>query len=408
MTSPRTPELLEQDRGLDAASSWYPSLVRSVFLAPWRATAAEQPGEATQLFARTAGALNEVAHWANDGQAADPTACAWLTYLRWAVRNGAKLPCDAPHPPADDLDRDYPLLTAPGEHAGDSFTALSTGRLGEVTRPVLPLADSAEVLVRTVPYALVPNIGWKSLVALAVDSAAITHGSAEAQTAAVGAALAVHAAARARDSGASLQDVLEETGRVVALMTRPAPLTRELLDLCADRSARDSLFDGMTEPASAFARAVGDGTAASSALALGLAAALSAEDAPHANGAGDDVAQRALALLSGHPAANDAARTVAVSVAAARWGLDDAAHSEDIEESDNGAPGVHGSAGGNGAAGDDRMARQAAVAEENSRTRKTGSGTDTSGTDSSGTRSATRRELLALADRWLTLWRPHA
>ena len=408
MTAPRTPELLEQDRGLDAAASWYPSLVRSVFLAPWRATAAEQPGEATQLFARTAGALNAVAHWANDGQAADPTACAWLAYLRWAARNGAKLPGDAPHPPADDLDRDFPLLAAPGEHAGDSFTALSTGHLGEVTRPVLPLADSAEVLVRTVPYALVPNIGWKSLVALAVDSAAITHGSAEAQTAAVGAALAVHAAARARDSGASLQDVLEETGRVVALMTRPAPLTRELLDLCADRSARDSLFDGMTEPASAFARAVGDGTAASSALALGLAAALSAEDAPHANGAGDDVAQRALALLSGHPAANDAARTVAVSVAAARWGLDDAAHSEDIEESDNGAPGVHGSAGGNGAAGDDRMARQAAVAEENSRTRKTGSGTDTSGTDSSGTRSATRRELLALADRWLTLWRPHA
>lgn len=408
MTAPRTPELLEQDRGLDAAASWYPSLVRSVFLAPWRATAAEQPGEVTQLFARTAGALNAVAHWANDGQAADPTACAWLAYLRWAARNGAKLPGDAPHPPADDLDRDFPLLAAPGEHAGDSFTALSTGHLGEVTRPVLPLADSAEVLVRTVPYALVPNIGWKSLVALAVDSAAITHGSAEAQTAAVGAALAVHAAARARDSGASLQDVVEETGRVVALMTRPAPLTRELLDLCADRSARDSLFDGMTEPAGAFARAVGDGTAASSALALGLAAALGAENAPHADGAGNDVAQRALALLSGHPAANDAARTVAVGVAAARWGLGDAAHSEDIEESDNGAPGVHGSAGGNGAVGDDGMVRQAALTEDNSGARKTDSGTDTSGTDSSGTRAATRRELLALADRWLTLWRPHA
>lgn len=396
MTSPRTPELLEQDRGLDAASSWYPSLVRSVFLSPWRATAAERPGEGTQLLARTAGALNEVAHWANDGQAADPTACAWLAYLRWAVRNGAKLPGDAPHPPDDDLDHDYPLLTAPGEHAGDGFTALSMGRLGEVTRPVLPLADSAEILARTLPYGLVPHIGWKSLVALAVDSAAITHGSAEAQTAAVGAALTVHAAGRARGSGASLQDVVEETGRVVALMTRPAPLTRELLDLCADRSARDSLFDGMTEPAGAFTRAVGDGTAASSALALGLAAVLCAEDAPHADNSGDDVAQRALSLLSGHPAANDAARTVAVSVAAARWGLGDAAHREDIGES------------GNGAAGDDRMARQDAVADDNSRTTKTHSGTDTSGIDPSGTRAAARRELLALADRWLTLWRPHA
>lgn len=408
MTSPHTPELLEQDRGLDAASSWYPSLVRSVFLAPWRATATERPGEATQLLARTAGALNEVAHWANDGQAADPTACAWLAYLRWAARNGARLPDDAPHPPADDLDRDYPLLSAPGEHAGDGFTALSTGRLGEVTRPVLPLADSAEILARTLPYGLVPHIGWKSLVALAVDSAAITHGSAEAQTAAVGAALTVHAAARARDSGSSLQDVVEETGRVVALMTRPAPLTRELLDLCADRFARDSLFDGMTEPAGAFARAVGDGTAASSALALGLAAALCAVDAPHADNSGDDIAQRALALLSGHPAANDAACTVAVGVAAARWGLGDAAHGEDIGESDNGAPGVNGSAGGNGAAGDDGLVQEDSVVDDNSRTIKTDSGTNTSGTDPSGTRAATRRELLALADRWLTLWRPHA
>ena len=111
---------------------------------------------------------------------------------------------------------------------------------------------------------------------------------------------------------------------------------------------------------------------------------------------GDDVAQRALSLLSGRPAANDAARTVAVSVAAARWGLGDAAHREDIGES------------GNGAAGDDRMARQDAVADDNSRTTKTDSGTDTSATDPSGTRAATRRELLALADRWLALWRPHA
>ena len=379
MTSPRTPELLEQDRGLDAASSWYPSLVRSVFLAPWRASSTGQPGEATQLFACTAGALNEVAHWANDGQAADPTACAWLAYLRWAVRNGAALPGDAPHPPADDLDRDYPVLTAPGEHPGDSFTALATGRLGEVTRPVLPLAESAEVLARTVPYGLVPNIGWKSLVALAVDSAAITHGSAEAQTAAVGAALAVHAAARARDSDASLQNVVEETARVVGLMTRPAPHTRELLELCADRSARASLFASPSDPDAKLVRAIGEGTAASSALALGLAAALCAEDAAPAHGSGDDVAQRALALLSGHPAANDAARTVAVSVAAARWGF-----------------------------GDDGMARQAAVTEENNRARKTDSGTDTSGTGSSGFRAATRRELLALADRWLTLWRPHA
>ena len=75
---------------------------------------------------------------------------------------------------------------------------------------------------------------------------------------------------------------------------------------------------------------------------------------------------------------------------------------QDIGESDNGAPGV------NGAAGDDGLVQEDSVVDDNSRTTKTDSGTDTSGTDPSGTRAATRRELLALADRWLTLWRPHA
>ena len=351
MTIENTPELLARDQGLDATSHRYPDLVRGVVLAPWIAAGTDRPDQATQLAARTVAALDEVAGWANDGQSADPTACAWLSYLRWAVTNGAQLPDDAPHPPSDDLDRHHPVLAAPGEHSGDSFDALATGSLGEVVRPVLPAADSPEVLARTAPYGMVPTIGWKTLVALAVDSAAITHGSPETQTAAVGMALAVHAAARAAETGATVKDVLAETARVCAVVTRPAPRTLELLAQCTEPDSRRELL------AAAPDLAVRGEHAASTALALGLAALADAasSQSPASATPGDDAARRASAALPGDTPVHTAARAVATTVAAAMWGL---------------------------------------------------SGTDPAAPEAPGTsaRDATRADLLALAAEWISRW----
>lgn len=348
MTREHPTELLDRDHGLDAASDSYPGSVRGVVLAPWVASGGPGPDQSTQLAARTVSALNEVARWAADGQNADPTACAWLAYLRWAVENGARLPEDAPHPPSDGFDREHPTLAAPGEHGGDTFDALSTGALGEVMRPVLPLAASPELLARTAPYGLLPGIGWKPLVALAVDSAAITHGSPEAQTAAVGMALAVHAAVRARASGAELREVVAETARVCGLLTRPAPHTLELLHACTNPGSRRALLDP-AEPAPAPERA------ASTALVRGLAALLEAAAGTDATAqdSGDDVARCASDMLPGDDTVQAAARAVTTTVAAARWGLE--------------APGE---------------SAQAPVA------------------------LATRSELLTLAETWLSLWRP--
>ncbi|MBS6031260.1 MAG: ADP-ribosylglycohydrolase family protein [Kocuria rhizophila] len=433
MTSPGTPELLDRDHGLDPSSSDYPNAVRSVLLAPWSAGEPAAGNEAVQLSARTVSALNEVARWANDGQSADPTACAWLAYLRWAVANGAQLPSDAPRPPADVLDRDFPALSAPGPHDGDSFTALATGRLGEVVRPVLPDAQSPEVLARTAPYGLIPNVGWKSLIVLALDSAAITHGSPEAQTAATALVLTVHAAVRARSSDASLAEVLAETARVSSAITRPAPRTRDLLATLADADARTALWTGAPETLTG---RLGTGDTATQALALGLAALLAVEDAAsreflasgdsarggHAGsrvsggrawpGSGDDVARNACALLTDRGVTSCAARQVVVVVAAARWGLaaaqveaEDAPRTGDQQAEKSMASDGADSPGDAPTLGVPTGSHRGSTGNIES----AGGAGNTQSAEETGSRDAVdpvRTELLRLAEHWTSLWRP--
>lgn len=433
MTSPATPELLDRDHGLDPSSSDYPYAVRSVLLAPWATGDPAVGNQALQLSARTVCALNEVARWANDGQSADPTACAWLAYLRWAVANGAQLPSDAPRPPVDVLDRDFPALSAPGPHDGDSFTALATGRLGEVLRPVLPDAQSPEVLARTAPYGLIPNVGWKSLIVLALDSAAITHGSPEAQTAATALALTVHAAVRARSSDASLAEVLAETARVSSEITRPAPRTRHLLATLADADSRAALWTGAPE---ILTGRLGTGATATEALALGLAALLAVEDAAEREvltsgdstredhvgdraltgrgrpGSGDNVARAACALLTDRGVTSSAARHVVLVVAAARWGLAAArVETENAPRADDQRAAEPMTSDG----ADSLGAAPTVGAPAGSRRGSTGNTEDTESagiTDSAegaGSRDAVdpvRAELLCLAEQWNSLWRP--
>ena len=52
--------------------------------------------DATQLTLYTVDGLVDALEWANDGVAADETACLWLAYLRWLDRQGEYLPAGAP------------------------------------------------------------------------------------------------------------------------------------------------------------------------------------------------------------------------------------------------------------------------------------------------------------------------
>lgn len=305
--------LLSPTEGLAADDARYPDTVTAVLRAAGYAVdpTGRNPHEHVQLAARTADALNEVAHWAGDGQAADPTACAWLSYLRWAREQGARLPSDAPVLVPRDFDRQFTVLTAPAAHPGDSFPALATGRLGEVTRPVAPTADSSEVVSRSIPFGLLPHLGWQALLPLVIDAAAITHGDPEAQVAAAGAALAVHASARAARTGAGMDRVVTEVAAVLGGVTRPAPRTLALLRALAEAAGRGEAAVGEA------ARAIEDRTAPS-ALALGLAAALQA--AATADIATAELTQRALRAVAEHPRQSPAARVVAAAVTAARRG----------------------------------------------------------------------------------------
>ena len=308
--------LLSPDHGIDAARGTYPGTVTAVFGSLAVAAAADDSPvseEYVQLAARSADALNEVAEWANTGLPADPTACAWLSYLRWARAAGARPPASSPVPPTREFDRDFPELSRACAFSGDSFAALATGELGDVTRPIDPTAESGEVLARSIPYGLVPDLGWKALVPIIVDAAAITHGHAEAQTAAVGAALAIHASVRAQETDADFREVLTAVSAVCDGMTRPAPKTRALLRLVAHATGHTDLESADD----ALSRALGDGTAASSALALGLLAASTAQATA---GARSDTVTRALEVVSAHPAASPGARSVAAAVCAARSG----------------------------------------------------------------------------------------
>ncbi len=312
-------QVLSPDHGIATAQDSYRDSMTAVFrsLALTTRTEDGEPDENVQLAARTADALNEVAEWANDGLSADPTACAWLSYLRWARASGARPPANSPVPPTRDFDRDFPLLSRPVAPRGDSFAALATGEFGEVARPIDPTAGSPEVLTRSIPYGLIPNFGWKALVPLVVDAAAITHGDPEAQTAAAATAMAVHAGVRARETDSAFQEVVTAVIDVSTGMTRPAPKTRALLRMVGQVTDRATLETADGE----FSRAVADGTTASSALALGLAAANVAQ-AHEAGAAGSEgVLTRAFDLMGAHAADSASARSVAAAVIAARWGM---------------------------------------------------------------------------------------
>lgn len=188
----------------------------------------------TLLTLFTADGLLEALEWANAGQPADENACLWLAYLRWLRSLEAPWPEAAPSPLPRWLDAAVPdaILAGAGARATrQSLEALSTGAMGEVERPVLPEAQEPDVVLRSVVLGLLPT-GWKSVTAMTVNGAAITHGHPEAQVASVGAALMVQATATAalRGDPQPVHRALKATVEILPQVTRPGHATVTALE----------------------------------------------------------------------------------------------------------------------------------------------------------------------------------
>ena len=185
--------------------------------------------DATQLTLYTVDGLTDALEWANDGVAADETACLWLAYLRWLGTQGEAPPSSAPAPPARWIDR-QDVLHRRGHPDAASVRALRSGEMGSRQRPLELDDDGPGALQRSAPFGLVANVPPAMAEKLALDAAAITHGNPSAQVPAAVFAGLIHSIAL---SERSLTDAVGAAGEHAATLGA-ADLSERLQALSVD------------------------------------------------------------------------------------------------------------------------------------------------------------------------------
>ena len=133
-------------------------------------------GDATALTLYTVDGMTEALEWANDGVAADETACLWLAYLRWLGTQGETPPSSAPAPPARWIDRQN-ISHSRWQPDAATIRALKSGEMGSRQRPLEMDDDGPGALQRSAPFGLIANVPPAMVEKLALDAAAITHGN---------------------------------------------------------------------------------------------------------------------------------------------------------------------------------------------------------------------------------------
>ncbi|MHA7293739.1 ADP-ribosylglycohydrolase family protein [Arthrobacter sp. HLT1-21] len=149
----------------------------------------------TQLTLYTVDGLVDAIQWANDGVAADETACLWLAYLRWLASQGETPPSSAPAPPPRWIDSQEVLRQRRGPGAA-CLSALRSGEMGTQARPINPDAKGSGTVMRSAPFGLVPHIPAEVADRLAMNAAALTHGHPAALHGAAVVAVLIHAIVR--------------------------------------------------------------------------------------------------------------------------------------------------------------------------------------------------------------------
>ena len=222
--------------------------------------------------------LLEALEWANDGVAADEAACMWLAGLRWHRAVTGAFPAGAPEPLPRWIDEAFGPVLAAGSEPGDpaNLAGLSAPAMGTTSHPPAGDADGTGVLARAAGLALLPLVTVETTTKLAIEAAALTHGSPAAWEAAAAAGRLVRAALDGREAAlAALQGLAAPEGPAASASGGTAwSAVRG-----AAGAASAALADASLEPAEALAAAGAAAPAGASALAGTVVAAALGSDA---------------------------------------------------------------------------------------------------------------------------------
>ncbi|MFH5877950.1 ADP-ribosylglycohydrolase family protein [Arthrobacter sp. NA-172] len=221
----------------------------------------------TQMTLYTVDGLVEALEWANDGVAADETACLWLAYLRWLATQGVPLPASAPVPQPRWIDG-QDVLRHRRDPGSACLSGLATGDMGTVARPVNPDSKGCGTVMRSAPFGLVPHIPEAAVYRLSAAAASLTHGHPSARQSAAAFSLLVHKLA----TGSDVRTAAEHALSVVEALPDPAPELLERLRQALILSATGTLLN----PEELTAQ-LGEGWVAEEALAVGLYSVLATE-----------------------------------------------------------------------------------------------------------------------------------
>ncbi|MFW0119474.1 ADP-ribosylglycohydrolase family protein [Rothia sp. P5764] len=144
----------------------------------------------TQLTLATLDGLTEVLEWNNEGQAADELACIWLSYLRWYTGTGHTAPEAAPYSLPRPLNSQAIMRQKRGPGKA-TLNALATGQMQFISKNVNPDALGTGALMRSAPFGYLPVADDATVIKLAVQAAALTHGHTEALVSAAAYALMI-------------------------------------------------------------------------------------------------------------------------------------------------------------------------------------------------------------------------
>ncbi|GAA1663035.1 putative ADP-ribosylglycohydrolase [Citricoccus zhacaiensis] len=210
--------------------------------------------------------------WANEGSMADPSACVWLSCLRWYRTQTGTLPEGAPEPPTRWLE-EHPEMHVRRAPGNACLSGLSSRDMGLPHQPQNPESKGCGTVMRSAPYGMVPGLEDTMVVSLARRGAVLTHGHPAAWTSAAAFGLMISRLMAGHTVDASVTAALEwldtvpDDGGTAAAVRAAVALAGSV---GADRP------DGSDGSAStgALPAALGEGWVAEEALAIAVYAVL--------------------------------------------------------------------------------------------------------------------------------------